>query len=170
MPRVAQPNVIGSDVLVGTGFLGTRRIQVDHTGSSWTTESAWTTPAIKPYFNDFVVHDDHIYGFDGDFFTCVELKAGKRKWRERGYGNGQVLLLPKQNLLLILSEGGDREVADIALVEASPNGHKEVAKIPGIAGKTWNHPVIAHGRLFIRNGAEAACFELPMRPSADQGK
>ena len=28
------------------------------------------------------------------------------------------------------------------------------------AGKTWNHPVIAHGKLFVRNGAEAACYQL----------
>lgn len=171
MARVTQPNVIGSDVLIGTGFgIGTRRIHVGRKGDSWDAKELWTSTAIKPYFNDFVVHEGHMYGFDGPFFTCIELEAGKRKWRERGYGSGQVLLLPKQNLLLILSEGGDGEVADVALVEASPNGHKEIAKIPGITGKTWNHPVIAHGRLFIRNGAEAACFALEMRQCPDQDK
>ena len=25
---------------------------------------------------------------------------------------------------------------------------------------TWNHPVVAHGKLFVRNGAEAACYDL----------
>lgn len=57
--------------------------------------------------------------------------------------------------MLILTESGE-----IALVEASPDGHNELTRIPGIDGKTWNHPVIAHGRLLIRNGQEAACFEL----------
>ena len=54
-----------------------------------------------------VVHKDHIYGFDGNstiFFVCVSLADGKLRWKERGYGGGQVLLLPDQDLLLILSE------------------------------------------------------------------
>jgi outer membrane protein assembly factor BamB len=160
MARVTQPNVVGSEVLVGTGFgVGMRRIHVDRKGDAWESKEVWTSVAIKPYFNDFVVHQGHIYGFDGPMFTCVSLDDGKRKWRERGYGSGQVLLLEKQSLLLVLSESAENETGEITLVSATP-GYKEVAKIPGITGKTWNHPVVAHGRLFIRNGAEMACFEL----------
>jgi outer membrane protein assembly factor BamB len=29
-----------------------------------------------------------------------------------------------------------------------------------VHGKTWNHPVIAHGKLFVRNDEEIACYEL----------
>lgn len=164
MARVAQPQVIGSDVLLGTSFdYGTRRFNVSHQGDTWNTKEVWTTRAFKPYYNDFVVHNDHIYGFDGPFFTCINLKDGKRVWRERGYGNGQVLLLPDQGLLVILSEAGE-----VALVEASPAGHKELAKIEAIEGKTWNHPVIAGNRLFVRNGQEAAGFELT--PKVSMGK
>src|SRR5438876_7104688 len=73
--------------------------------------------------------------------SCIERPlASPSKWKARGYGNGQVLLLPDQNLLLILSEKGD-----VALVEARPDSHKEVARFKVFAGKTWNHPVIAHG-------------------------
>jgi len=66
-----------------------------------------------------------------------------------------VLLLPDQDRLLILSETGE-----VALVDAEPEMHKERCKFQAIAGKTWNHPVVAHGRLYVRNGEEAACFEL----------
>ena len=102
-----------------------------------------------------MIRDGHLYGFDGIFFTCVGLEDGAKKWRVRGYGAGQVLLLADQGLLLVLSEKGE-----VALVEASPEGHKELAKFPAIKGKTWNHPVIAHGKLFVRNGEEMACYEL----------
>ena len=49
---------------------------------------------------------------------------------------------------------------DVALVEARPDSHKEVARFKVFEGKTWNHPVIAHGKLFVRNGEEAACYQL----------
>jgi outer membrane protein assembly factor BamB len=48
----------------------------------------------------------------------------------------------------------------VALVEASADGPNELARMPAIKGKTWNHPVGAHGRLYDRNGEEAACYRL----------
>ena len=75
----------------------------------------------------------------------------------RGYEHGQALLLVDQGLLLIVTEKGE-----VALVEANPDQHKELTRFKAIEGKTWNHPVVAHGKLFIRNGEEMACFELPV--------
>lgn len=112
---------------------------------------------------DLVIHKGHLYGFNNVFFTCVNLADGKKKWKERGYGNGQVLLLPDQDLLLVLSEEGE-----VALVEANPEELKEVARFQGIEGKTWNHPVLAHGKLFVRNGEEMACYELAPGGKSDK--
>ena len=71
------------------------------------------------------------------------------------YGSGQLVLLADEDVLILVSEEGD-----LALVSATPDGFKELARVPAIEGKTWNHPVIAHGKLFVRNGEEAACYEL----------
>jgi outer membrane protein assembly factor BamB len=163
MSRVVQPAVVGyADVLIGTGFgIGTRRVHVRRSGNGWATEEVWRSRAIKPYYNDLVVHRGNLYGFDNGIFTCLSLEDGKRKWRARGYGNGQVLLLADQDLLLVLSEQG---VA--ALVEAFPDGHRERGRFQAIEGKTWNHPVVAHGKLFVRNGEEAACYDVADRAQA----
>jgi hypothetical protein len=128
---------------------------VGRDGDRWAAQKVWTSRAIKPYFNDLVIHQNHLYGFDNNFLTCVGLDDGKTRWKERGYGNGQVLLLADQDLLLVLSEQGEA-----ALVEAVPSGLVERCRFQAIEGKTWNHPVVAHGRLFVRNGEEAACYEL----------
>jgi outer membrane protein assembly factor BamB len=158
MPRVVQPTILSdSDVLIGNGLgKGTHRIHVSQKGDEWTTEEVWHTRAISPYFNDLVIHDGCLYGFDREFLTCVSLEDGKSKWRARGYGNGQLLLLADQGLLLILSETGD-----VALVEASSAKHKELGRFHAFEGKTWNHPVVAHGKLFVRNGEWVACYTLP---------
>ena len=122
--------------------------------------------SIKPYYNDLVVQDDYLYGFDGNIFMCVRLGRRQAARRTRGngaasgYGNGQVLLLVDQDLLLILTEEGE-----VALVEAQPEKFKEIARFKAIEGKTWNHPVIAHGKLFVRNAEEVACFELRPWPA-----
>ena len=159
MARIVQPALVDdAGVIVGTGFgngVSRRWSSSADKGDKWDVKEVWTTRAIKPYFNDLVVHKGHLYGFDGDFFTCVNLENGKGKWRERGYGNGQVLLLADQDLLLILSETGEA-----ALVEAKSEGYQELGRFQALEGKTWNHPVISHGLLLVRNGAEAACYQL----------
>jgi outer membrane protein assembly factor BamB len=155
--RVTQPMLVGdADVLLGTGFgFGTRRAHIGRNDSGWKTEQVWETRAIAPYFNDLVIHKDHIYGFHNNFFVCVKLADGKATWKERGYDNGQVLLLPDQDLLLIQAEKGD-----VALVEAKPDARKELSRLPALKSKTWNHPVVAHGKLYVRNGEEMVCYQL----------
>jgi outer membrane protein assembly factor BamB len=157
MARCTQPAVVSkSDVLFGTGFKhGMRRLSLRPKPDGWSDETLWTSKAISPYFNDMVVHQGHIYGFDDSFFTCVNLENGEKSWRARGYGNGQVVLLADQGLLVILTERGD-----VALVKADPEKHTVLGRLKAIEGKTWNHPVVAHGKLFVRNGEEVACYRL----------
>jgi outer membrane protein assembly factor BamB len=156
MARIAQPTPVGeSDVLLGTPMAGMRRVRVTPRGDAWEGKQLWETRAIRPYFNDLVVYQDHAYGFDGNNLVCVRLEDGKGRWRAGGYGSGQVLLLADQGVLLVVSEKGA-----VALVAATPERHDELARMPALEGKTWNHPVVAHGRLFVRNDEEVACFQL----------
>ena len=76
-----------------------------------------------------MVYGDHLYGFDTNYFTCVRAADGKKLWKERGYGSGQVLLLSDQGLLLVLAEQGE-----VALVEANPSERKEIARFKAIDG------------------------------------
>jgi outer membrane protein assembly factor BamB len=165
--RIVQPALLeGGDVLIGTGMgVGTRRVHVGREGDGWSAKEVWTSQAIKPYYNDLVVYKDYLYGFDGTFLVCVTLADGKLKWKARGYGAGQVLLLADQGLLLVATEKGEA-----ALVAASPERHQELGKFPAIEGKTWNHPVLAHGRLYVRNGEEAACYQLAEEGAAVAGR
>jgi outer membrane protein assembly factor BamB len=147
-------------VLISTsgdgGGEGTRRLAVAKGPSAWTAEEVWTSAGLKPYFNDFVVHNGHAFGFDGSILSCIDLKDGKRKWKGGRYGNGQLILLPEQDLLLVLSEEGE-----LALVAAGTDQFKELARFPAIEGKTWNHPVLVGDVLLVRNGQEMAAFRLP---------
>jgi outer membrane protein assembly factor BamB len=159
---IVQPALTADgDVLInamgGTGGIGTRRIAVAHGPGGWTVEERWTSNGLKPYFNDFVVHKGHAFGFDGSILACIDLKDGKRKWKGGRYGNGQLVLLPDQDLLLVLSEEGE-----LALVAATPDRFTELARFPAIDGKTWNHPVLVGDVLLVRNDREMVAFRLSL--------
>jgi hypothetical protein len=153
---VADGDIVISSI-TGTGGLGIRRIAVAHAPGGWTVDERWTSAALKPYFNDFVVHNGHAFGFDGSILACVDLADGTRTWKGGRYGNGQLVLLSAQDALLVLSEDGE-----LALVEATTDQFRELARFPAIEGKTWNHPVVVGDVLLVRNGEEMAAFRLPL--------
>ena len=142
--------------LAATGGFGIRRLAVARGSSGWTVEERWTSTGLKPYYNDYVVHNGYAFGFDGSILSCIDLKDGTRKWKGGRYGAGQLVLLRDQDLLLVLSDEGD-----VVLVSATPDQFKEIARVPALEGKTWNHPVVAGDLLLVRNGEEMAAFRLP---------
>jgi outer membrane protein assembly factor BamB len=160
--RIMQPAVTADgDLLIsagdGMGGIGMRRIAVDHGPAGWTTEERWTSTGLKPSFNDFVVHKGHVFGFDGGILACIDAKDGTRKWKGGQYGHGQLVLLRDQDLLLVVSEEGE-----LALVSAASDQFRELAHFPALEGKTWNHPVLAGDRLWMRNGREMVAFRLSL--------
>jgi outer membrane protein assembly factor BamB len=160
--RIVQPALTGDgDILMSNGEFGEgngiRRIAVAHGTAGWTSKERWASIGLKPNFNDYVVHKGHAFGFDGAILACVDLQDGKRKWKGGRYGNGQLILLADQDLLLVLSEEGE-----VALARAVPEQFTELGRFPAIAGKTWNHPVLAGDVLLVRNGEEMAAFRLSL--------
>jgi outer membrane protein assembly factor BamB len=157
-PAVLQNGDVLINVIASTGGIGMRRVSLLRDPKGWHVEERWTSTGLKPYFNDFVVHNGHAYGFDGSILACIDIADGTRKWKGGRYGSGQLVLLADQDLLLVLSEEGE-----LALVKATPDQFTEVARFKAIEGKTWNHPVLVHGVLLVRNGEEMAAFRLSER-------
>jgi outer membrane protein assembly factor BamB len=154
---IVQPAVNDGDLVITSQENGARRLALSHDAGGWTVAERWTSNALKPYFNDFVIHKGHAFGFDGRILSCIDLKDGQRKWKGGRYGNGQLVLLADQDLLLVLSEEGE-----LVLVRATPEQFTEIAKLPAIQGKTWNHPVLVRDVLLVRNSEEMAAFRLPV--------
>ncbi len=154
----AQPLVVGSDQVLLTTKKGegTVMLKVDcDDGETWEVEELWKSNALKCEFNSPVADQDSnfAYSVNDGVLTCVNLRTGKRVWRNGRYGRGQLIRVGEH--LLIQTERGR-----VALVEASPKEYKEVAKIPALEGTTWNYPAIAGRILVVRNDREAACYEL----------
>jgi outer membrane protein assembly factor BamB len=106
-----------------------------------------------------VLHDGFIYGLDEGILACLDASTGELKWKGGRYGHGQVLLAG-DHLVVVTEEG------ELVLVAATPEGLRELARLPAINGETWNVPAFAGGILLVRNTEEMAAFDL--RPGAKQ--
>jgi len=98
--------------------------------------------------------DGSIYALGADGV----LSSGKRKWKGGRYEKGQALLCTDSDLIIVVSETGG-----LFLLRANPEKHEELAQVPAMSDKTWNHPVLIGDRLFLRNATEAVAYQLPVK-------
>ena len=124
------------------------------------SERVWRKPAkLMNHWSTPIVHDGHLYGifefkkYGKAPLNCVELKTGKIKWSERGFGPGNCILVGDK--LLVLSDFGELVVA-----KATPDGYDELSRMDVLEGKCWSTPAYSNGRVYIRSTEEGACLRL----------
>jgi outer membrane protein assembly factor BamB len=156
--NVAQPVLLDGDrVFISAGYdHGAAAFQVTRTRDTFTASTVWESRTMKNKFSSSLFYRGYLYGLDESVLACVDAATGKLQWKGGRYGYGQVMLAGEH--LIVLTEDGD-----VVLVNATPDRHEEVARFSAISGKTWNHPVIADGRLLVRNIQEMAAFDIRPR-------
>jgi outer membrane protein assembly factor BamB len=156
-PNIAQPIAVGNDqILLSKGYgVGSELWQIGRDGERWSVEPLWRKNTLKTKMTNAVVRDGYAYGLDEGTLCCIEIESGRRVWKRGRYGHGQVLLV--DNLLLVQSERGE-----LAIVEATPKGYREISRITAVAGQSWNYPALSGHKLLVRTEQEAACYELPV--------
>jgi outer membrane protein assembly factor BamB len=155
--NIIQPLVLGDDrVLISSELSnGAAVLQIVRDGERFSVKEVWHNRSLASKFSNPVFHGGHIYGLNYGILTCLDAQTGERRWKDKRYGHGQILLAG--DVILVLSEKGE-----VALVAADPAGFRELARSAALEGKTWNTPALAGNQLFIRNHTEMACYELPV--------
>jgi len=150
---------VGADrLLLSKGYsVGSELVQLAaaSSGDSLAPTSVWkSSRVLQTKFTNVVVFQDHIYGLSEGILECVEVASGQRNWKNGRYNHGQILGVG--DLLLVLAEDGR-----LVLVEANPQKFVELGSLQALEGKTWNNLCLYGRQLLLRNGEEAACYELP---------
>jgi len=163
----ASPIVAGDLVYCSAGYsVGAGLTRISKQGDAFTATEVWRKP--NEMFNHWstpVYHDGHLYGmfsfkeYGKGPLKCIELATGQEKWSQPGFGAGNVVLAG--NTLVVLGDAGQ-----LALVEASPKGYKEIAQKDVLDGKCWSTPAIANGRVYVRSTKEGKCLDLTTKVAA----
>ena len=112
---------------------------------------------------------DYVYGTDARVdLVCVDFRTGEPKWRHASVGAGA--LCYADGMLYVRGQGGSgfgkESPVRVALVEATPDGYKEKGRFeqPDHGDRpAWPHPVVANGRLYLRDGAVLLCYDVKGR-------
>jgi hypothetical protein len=132
-------------------------------GGQFTAEKVYSTKDVQSRDGGVLLVGDHLYGYsEKGGWVCQEFKTGKVVWAEPGIGRGSVTAADGR-LYCAAEKGGT-----VALVEPSTAGWKDVSrfKLPRESkqrkpsGGLWTHPVVANGRLYVRDQELLFCFDV----------
>jgi len=146
--NAADPIIAGDRIFISSGY--NKGCALLKLGDDKVTE-IYSNRNMRNQCNSSVLWKGHVYGFDGQVggsgsLACLDLETGQVKWAQRGLGTGSLMLADGK--LIVLGEKGK-----LAIVEATPNGYKELASAQILEGKCWTVPVLANGRVYARNAA-----------------
>ncbi len=152
-------------IYITTGYgVGCKQVQLSPGGK---VEDVWTNKVMKNHHGGVILVGDHLYGYsDGAGWVCQDFATGERVWSERkALGKGAVF--SAEGMLYCL----DERDGTLALVKASPKGWEEhgrfkidpQTKIDRKRGKIWTHPVVANGKLYLRDQEYISCYDVKAR-------
>ena len=127
-------------------------INIDVT-DNYRVSTVWKNRHIKNTENPSVYHKGYIYGFSGQFLTCVDAKTGDRVWRSRQPGDGFLMMVNDQ--LVTITKKGTLHVADV-----NREGYHELSQTKLLEGRGWNPPSYAYGKIFVRNFKQIAAVAV----------
>lgn len=163
------PSPVARDGFVysATGKAGGGLVKLKVDGGKVQAEEVYFSPKLPKAIGGSVLVGKNLYGAS-DALLCVDFESGEIKWEGRGVGAGAILFADGR--LYLHGENGE-----VALAEASPEGYQEKGRFtppnPPDRGnsKAWAYPVVADGRLYIRDMGKLWCYDVSSRQAASLG-
>jgi outer membrane protein assembly factor BamB len=129
-------------------------------------EQVYSTRRMQNHHGGMILHDGYLYGAsggnEGGYLACLEFESGKVMWDERdkpsrmGVKKGSVAFADGR--IYYRQEDGT-----MVLFEPSPKEYIERGRFeqPDRSSQPdWPHPVIANGKLYLRDQDVLLCYDL----------
>jgi len=159
-PAVIPTPVADGDFIYSAGARsGGGGIRLKVNGGTFEAEQVYYSPKLPTSIGGAVKVGDYLYGTSAGALLCVEFTTGNVKWDDRGIGAAALCYADKR--LYLHGENGE-----VALVEATPEAYHEKGRFKPAdspdrgSSKAWAYPIIAEGRLYIRDIGTLWCYEV----------
>ena len=141
---------ISSDYGTGGGV-----VEIKANGKDMVAQEIYFNKDMRNHHSSSVLIGDHLYGFSGSILTAMKFDTGEIAWKDRSVGKGSLVFA--DGLLYLFSENGV-----VGLAEATPTGYVEKGRfrIQQESLPTWAHPVVAGGRLYLRDQDTIYAYDI----------
>ncbi len=148
-------------VYVTSGYeAGCSLFKITRTEGSFKASEVYAKKWIENHHGGVVLVGDHLYGYcDKKGWVCQNFKTGEIVWSTKDkLGKGSLTFADGHFYLRYEENEGT-----IALIEATPAGYKETGRFDQpdrSKQKSWPHPVVAGGKLYIRDQDILLCYDV----------
>jgi len=149
---IATPIVHDGQIFLSSDYgTGCALLKVSAAGAS----EVYFNRDMRNHYSTSVLVGDYLYGFSSSILTAMKFQTGEVAWRDRSVGKGSLIYADRH--LYCLGEEGV-----VGLVEATPAGYREKSRfeIPKGGFPTWSPPVIADGKLYLREQDNLYCYNI----------
>ncbi|MGI9067801.1 MAG: PQQ-binding-like beta-propeller repeat protein [Pyrinomonadaceae bacterium] len=151
--NVATPIIRGNRVFISSDYgTGAGLVEIKADGKA---QEVYFTRDMRNHHSSSILIGDHLYGFSGGILTSMRFDTGEVAWKDRSVGKGS--LVYADGNLYAFSENGV-----VGLIEATPTGYREKGRfrIQQDSLPTWTHPVVAGGRLYLRDQDSIYAYDV----------
>ncbi|MFP6611243.1 MAG: PQQ-binding-like beta-propeller repeat protein [Pirellulales bacterium] len=162
--NIPTPIAKGDHIFCSTGYgTGAALLKLVKSGDGVESEEVYFVPGskIQNHHGGMILLGNHIYmgnKHNNGFPLCIEMLSGEVAWEPgRGPGGGSAAIVYADGHLYFRYEDGT-----MALIEASPEEYrlKGHFKLAEVRGKSWPHPVIVGGKLYLRDQDVLMCYDV----------
>ena len=117
--------------------------------------AVWENTVMQAHFSSPILYKGYIYGTgDPSSLMCLDPKTGKSVWKKNGFEKGGILIVDGA-IIALNGKGGD-----LVIAEATPKAYNELGRIKPLSGRCWTAPIIADGKVVVRNKKTLVCLDL----------
>jgi len=154
--NIATPIVHGDQVFLSSDYgTGCALLKLAVNGGAMSASEVYFNREMRNHYSTSVLVNGYLYGYSSAILTAMKFETGEVAWRDRSVGKGSVIYA--EGRLYCRGENGV-----MGLVEATPGGYHEKGRleIPKGDFPTWSTPVIANGKLYVREQDDLYCFNI----------
>lgn len=151
--NAATPVLIGpNQIFISSGY-GKGSALLKAPSGKGSVQTVWQNKRIRSAFSTPIYHQGYLYGFDNATLKCIDIAANREQWKQRGFGQGSLILADGK--LIVLGEKGK-----LALIKADPSQYTELDRARPLNRRCWTMPTLAHATLYIRDERTLLAIDL----------